>query len=93
MADSARLFGSEFDRKFEFLRKLGLNNKPYILTTIHRLENNDYPERLKKIFEVLNKLTSFHEPGTNNLLSVLVSLHPRTKKFSINMVLTIYWIL
>ena len=79
MADSARLFGNEFEGKSEFLRGSGLSDKPFILATIHRQENTDCPQRLKNIFEVLNELTKFHEPNTNNLLSILVSLHPRTK--------------
>ena len=44
----------------------------FILTTIHRAENTDNPERLKAILEALNEIA---EETT-----VILPLHPRTKK-------------
>ena len=49
---------------------LKLRNKEYYLSTIHRAENTDSYEKLKIIFESLNKLDK----------PVILPLHPRTKK-------------
>ncbi len=43
----------------------------YILSTIHRAENTDNPERLKAIFSALNDLAKE--------IQVILPLHPRTK--------------
>jgi UDP-N-acetyl-L-fucosamine synthase len=48
--------------------------KNYFIVSIHREENVDNPENLKKILEVLNTLTKkYNKP-------VIVSTHPRTRK-------------
>jgi len=56
------------------LRELNLKEKKYFLASIHREENVDNPENLKRIISILNKLTSEHG------LPVVVSTHPRTRK-------------
>ena len=43
----------------------------FILATIHRAENTDYPERLKKIFSALNEVA--------NTTPVVLPIHPRTR--------------
>jgi UDP-GlcNAc3NAcA epimerase len=53
------------------LRDLGLEDGQYYLSTIHRAENTDDPERLKAIFQSLDQLTDE---------KVVLPLHPRTKK-------------
>lgn len=44
----------------------------FILTTIHRAENTDNPERLKSIVEALNKI--------NSEIKIILPIHPRTRK-------------
>ena len=63
----------------ELAKKKSLNNihskiesKNYFLCTIHRAENTDDSTRLKSIFDNLNKLAESY--------TVLLPLHPRTKK-------------
>jgi UDP-GlcNAc3NAcA epimerase len=46
--------------------------EPYVLATIHRSENTDHPERLRKIFWQLMDLAKE--------IQVIMPLHPRTKK-------------
>lgn len=46
--------------------------KPFVLCTVHRAENTDDPQRLKNIFKALSKL---HQE-----ISVILPLHPRTRK-------------
>lgn len=48
--------------------------KKYFLVSVHREENVDNPENLKKILTILNNLAE------NYNLPVIVSTHPRTKK-------------
>ena len=43
----------------------------YILSTIHRAENTDAPQRLKAIFEALNEIAKE--------IQIVLPLHPRTK--------------
>ena len=43
----------------------------YILTTIHRAENTDNPQRLESIFEALNEIAKETQ--------IVLPLHPRTK--------------
>ncbi len=46
--------------------------KNFVLTTVHRQENTDDLERLKKIMQALNRL---HEEGQH----IILPLHPRTR--------------
>lgn len=56
------------------LSKLKLEKGKYFLVSIHREENVDYPENLKKLVDSLNALAEkFSYP-------VIVSTHPRTQK-------------
>ena len=55
------------------LEKLNLTPKKYFLSTFHRFENVDNPERLNEIIEGLNKITSYyHHP-------IIISTHPHTR--------------
>jgi len=49
-----------------------LPETPYILTTIHRAENTDAPDRLSEIIMALNTLAEKRH--------IVLPLHPRTKK-------------
>ena len=56
------------------LEQMGLRSKDYFLVSVHREENVDVPEKLQKIFSILNALVeTYHLP-------VIVSTHPRTRK-------------
>lgn len=57
-------------RYSRIIKSLQLNPKNYYLATIHRAENVDNPERLRKIVDILDGLKS----------EVILPLHPRTEK-------------
>lgn len=78
MADAARIFGTQVEANTSLLTALNLDQKPFVLATIHRAENTDKPERLQAILTALATLT---KQGTANSppLPVLLPLHPRTK--------------
>ena len=54
------------------LQKFNLNKKQYILTTLHRAENTNNPNRLIGIISTLCELST--------KVKVVLPLHPRTKK-------------
>ena len=57
----------------DFAKKVDFDlSSDFILTTIHRAENTDNKERLKSIFEALNKIAKEYQ--------IVLPLHPRTKK-------------
>lgn len=66
MQDSAELFAIRAIRPAGF--KL---NSEFILTTIHRAENTDHPERLTSILDALNQAAK--------TIPVVLPIHPRTR--------------
>lgn len=66
MQDAANYYR---DKAMKPAKKLPEN---FLLATIHRAENTDYPEKMKAIF------TAFEEIGKE--LPVVLPLHPRTRK-------------
>ncbi len=58
----------------KILSELGLDKKQYFVVSVHREENVDNAENLKKILNVLNDLAEKYK------LPVIVSTHPRTRK-------------
>ena len=56
------------------LGKLNLEKGKYFIVSIHREENVDYPENLKKLVDSLNALAEKYN------YPVIVSTHPRTQK-------------
>ncbi|MDA3952398.1 MAG: UDP-N-acetylglucosamine 2-epimerase (non-hydrolyzing) [Bacteroidales bacterium] len=56
------------------LKSLKLKAKGYFMVSVHREENVDNPENLKKILTVLNQLAEEYQ------IPVIVSTHPRTQK-------------
>jgi len=58
----------------DVLKRLNLSEKNYFIVSIHREENVDYPENLKKLIDSLNSLAEKYS------LPVVVSTHPRTQK-------------
>ncbi|MBA7672242.1 UDP-2,3-diacetamido-2,3-dideoxy-D-glucuronate 2-epimerase [subsurface metagenome] len=78
MYDAVLAFLPVAERKSNILNKLGLYEKSYrakryCLATIHRAENTDNSERLKRIFDALNSLAKDDN-------KIIVPLHPRTLK-------------
>jgi UDP-GlcNAc3NAcA epimerase len=69
------LFFSEYAKtSVNLVESLGLNEGEFILATIHRNTNTDDPARLSSIFKALLELTESRGE------TVLLPLHPRTKK-------------
>jgi UDP-N-acetylglucosamine 2-epimerase len=73
MYDAVLLYLDLAEKKSEIMERLGLKPKSYVLATVHRAENTDQPERLRAIFEGLERVA---KEG----LLVLLPLHPRTRK-------------
>lgn len=71
MFDAVLHFKNLAKEKSNILEELNLKDKEYILTTIHRAENTNDINRLKNIIEALN------ESGR----TIILPLHPRTKKY------------
>lgn len=58
----------------KILNLLNIEKDRYFIVSVHREENVDFPENLKKILAVLNNLAEEYK------LPVIVSTHPRTRK-------------
>ena len=71
MYDTTVYYSERSGQNSRILNDLNLNG-PFVLTTIHRQENTDDPERLKNIITSLNEI--------NKTTQVVFPLHPRTKK-------------
>jgi len=61
-------------KKSKILKELLLKPKFYFIVSVHREENVDNPENLKKILNVLKTLSNFYN------YPIIVSTHPRTRK-------------
>jgi len=65
-----------YDAAMYYKQKAGKPNinlpEKYILSTVHRAENTDNPERLQNIFTALNEIAAS--------VPVVLPLHPRTRK-------------
>ena len=58
----------------DVLRRLNLIKQKYFIVSVHREENVDYPENLKKLVESLNTLAEKYK------FPIIVTTHPRTQK-------------
>ena len=72
MYDNSLHFANIAEEKTDIIQRLELKEKPFILATIHRDSNTDYPERLSAIFRSIIKLSEECQ--------VVLPLHPRTNK-------------
>lgn len=70
MYDAALHFKEAAIRRSDMLTRLGLQDAPYVLCTIHRAENTDDPSRLRNIFTALSMLSRD--------IRVVMPVHPRT---------------
>jgi UDP-N-acetyl-L-fucosamine synthase len=59
--------------KSNVLKQLGLQRKEYFVVSVHREENVDNPENLRKILDFLNSLVAKYGKR------IIFSTHPRTK--------------
>ena len=71
MYDNSLYFSELADQKEGILQRLGLENRDYVLATIHRANNTDDPERLNSILDAIIALS--------NDIPVVLPLHPRTR--------------
>ncbi len=74
MYDNSLYYASIVEQKSRVLEKYNLQQGNFILATIHRDNNTDIPERLNALFSAL------FEIHNKNKTSVILPLHPRTKK-------------
>ncbi|MBR3428215.1 MAG: UDP-N-acetylglucosamine 2-epimerase (non-hydrolyzing) [Bacteroidales bacterium] len=72
MYDNSLHFANIAEAKTNIIQRLELKGKPFVLATIHRDSNTDYPERLSAIFRSIIKLSEECQ--------VVLPLHPRTAK-------------
>lgn len=72
MYDNTLFFREKALETSRIIAQLGLENKPYILATIHRPSNTDLPENLKGIIRALDAVA--REKG----IEIILPLHPRT---------------
>ncbi len=70
MVDAQRDCARIAEKRSSILEELGLKPKGYYLTTIHRAENTDDPQRLKNIVEALEEIGD-----------VVFPCHPRAEKY------------
>ena len=73
MCDCVRKFSAVAARRLDPARRLGVEDKSYLLFTCHRPENTDHPGRLAAIVAGVNALAERHP--------VLYPVHPRAAKF------------
>jgi UDP-GlcNAc3NAcA epimerase len=72
MYDAVLFYARQAETQSSALRTLGLTSGGYILSTIHRAENTDDPQRLAALVGGLARISVD--------LPVVVPLHPRTRK-------------
>jgi UDP-GlcNAc3NAcA epimerase len=74
MYDNSLYFAEMAEQKSDILKRLSLKSGNYVLTTIHRDNNTDNPERLTSIFKALIDISEINE------IDIVIPLHPRTAK-------------
>lgn len=74
MYDNSMHFSSIAEYRSSIIRDLGLERDGYILSTIHRNNNTDEPERLESIVRALLDIADQNE------IQIVLPLHPRTSK-------------
>ena len=72
MYDAAIFYGKQSSQKSNIINRLNLQNRKFVLCTVHRQENTDVPERLISVMSALNKI--------HQISDVILPIHPRTRK-------------
>lgn len=72
MYDAAIFYGNQSSQKSNIISRLNLQNRRFVVSTLHRQENTDVPERVISIMSALNEI---HQTS-----GVVMPLHPRTLK-------------
>ena len=71
MKDAVQYYSKFSKEKSAIIKELKLENNNFVLATIHRQENTNDIDKLKSIFEGLEKISKEKQ--------VIIPLHPRTK--------------
>ncbi len=74
MYDNSLFFSKLSDQQSNVVKENSLEPNNYVLSTIHRNDNTDQPERLSGIFEAILELIEKHN------IQFVLPLHPRTAK-------------
>lgn len=74
MYDNTLHFAEMAEGKSKILEEHGLISGNYLLSTIHRDNNTDIPERLNAIFEALDAISRSRQ------IQIVLPLHPRTAR-------------
>jgi UDP-GlcNAc3NAcA epimerase len=82
MFDIALFYRDRAEKQCTIIKKMGLTKKKYVLATCHRAENTDSKERLREILIGLSTISKKY--------TVILPLHPRTKKLIASYNLTEY---
>ena len=74
MYDNNLFFADIAEKKTDIVSRLNLTDTEYILTTVHRNNNTDNPNRLTSIFSALNEISETEKK------QIILPMHPRTTK-------------
>lgn len=74
MLDNTLFFSKTAKTNTTIIKQLGLENRKFVLVTIHRPVNTDDTKRLMSIFKALISLTETKD------INIVIPLHPRTSK-------------
>jgi len=74
MYDNSLFFAQVAEAESSITAKLGVEQKPFVLCTIHRDFNTDNAGRLEAIFAALNRIS------TESNMPIVLPCHPRTAK-------------
>lgn len=74
MLDNSLYYAKQASQKSSILKELHLEEKPFLLATIHRNTNTDDTEKLNALLSALVEL------GKKAQMQVIAPLHPRTTK-------------
>ena len=72
MYDATLYYGNKAEERSRILTHYGLSRGEYVLATVHRQENTDFPKRLSTIFRALRAVA--------RVMPVALPLHPRTRQ-------------
>jgi UDP-GlcNAc3NAcA epimerase len=81
MFDAVKFYEGKIQTHSTILQNQKLEEKPFVLVTLHRAENTNDPERLRSICRALNEI---HKDAT-----VVLPLHPRTKAYLVQHSITL----